>query len=163
MFFLWICLFIPNVPYSFQPIDVSHIHFFMVQGPFIREDSGKTFQGIPWPIWWGGLINLALTITTGGIFSTKDLSEFVNRDIKNGDMRFLTIRFRGGLFKRNHKKRKLTWSSPAVSGSSTVNCPFKILQVIILGLHGAARTVPSPVTQYLRWKPSRTGNRWCLV
>ena len=39
MFFLWICLFIPNVPHSFQPIDVNHIQKFMVQRPFIHPAS----------------------------------------------------------------------------------------------------------------------------
>ena len=34
--FLWIYLFIPNVPHSFQPIDVSHIRICRVERPFIK-------------------------------------------------------------------------------------------------------------------------------
>ena len=56
MFFLWICLFIPNVPHSFQPIDVSHIQNFMVQRPFIKGCLRGDLQGRVLTFWGGLLI-----------------------------------------------------------------------------------------------------------
>ena len=63
MFFLWICLFIPNVPHSFQPIDVSRIQNFMVQRPFIsggfRKDLAR--YNLTYRV-GGGLINPTLAL-----------------------------------------------------------------------------------------------------
>ena len=53
MFFLWICLFIPNVPHSFQPIDVSHIQNFMVQRPFIKGCLRGDLQSRVLTFWVG--------------------------------------------------------------------------------------------------------------
>ena len=56
MFFLWICLFIPNVPHSFQPIDVSHIQKFMVQKPLIKGCLRGDLQSRVLTFWGGLLI-----------------------------------------------------------------------------------------------------------
>ena len=63
MFFLWICLFIPNVPHSFQPIDVSHIQNFMVQRPFMKGWSRKLARRYLPTYLVGGFINPVLALS----------------------------------------------------------------------------------------------------